>query len=174
MAWRLLTDGVGTILRGLASGHSTRTGRPKHGASAAATCRRPCPAATTPQTGQPVVLSVVSTSSSNSPPYSAPASTTNPAKPSDTAAVSITRSGSGMTVGFPFTRGLHSVSPRTTDHEAPGLSPASGWDRVATSATTLHVEEPLYGRLRGRWQARSKRVLAGAIPHFSSMPVAGT
>jgi hypothetical protein len=85
--------------------HTSTTGRPPAGRSRTQRGLRSCNVATTPQRGQPVTDSVVSTSSSSSPPYSAAARTTNPGSPRATVAVS-TDPPSSRALPFSFTWGL--------------------------------------------------------------------
>jgi hypothetical protein len=78
---------------------------------------------------------IVSTSSSNSPPYSPAASTVNPGSPNILAAVSGRALASSTTCGLPRSARLG------RGREPPGLTPQAG-PRVAAGSSTPHVGEP--------------------------------
>jgi len=107
--------------------HTTCTGRLPQGGSRTQRGRRSCSVATTPHRGQPVTDSLVSTSISSSPPYSAAASTTNPGNPNSTVAVSTHSPPACSELPCPFTWSLRfPLSWSTTDLQAPGLSTTPG------------------------------------------------
>jgi hypothetical protein len=132
--------------------HRSRTGRPKHGMSWSRIGRRPWPTATTPQSGQPVTSSPVSTPRTRPAPVAVTELMWMPSTPSSASArvhhrpweqdIELFMSGSLLGIGLlgrnQFKEALTSFPP----HHATPKRPTP-WRQPQTALTTLKCEGPL-------------------------------